>query len=166
MIDDLIKEAKRIEEDSLFSSKSQFEAGKIWTSLHYWIGIPSSILAAIAGVSAFIDLFANGIIIAVVISMLVATLAALHTFLNPNEKAVTYRYFGNKFNSLRNNSRIFYNIECKKVDEPGENLVLRLKQLSDTRSDLNEKCPQVSFRAFARARKGIEEGEADYETDD
>ena len=42
-------EAERIEEDATYSSKSHFNAEDTWVRRHYWLGIPSTILAAVAG---------------------------------------------------------------------------------------------------------------------
>ena len=50
--DNILKEARRIEEDSLYSAKGQFVAANFWTNFHLWIGVPTAILAAIAAASA------------------------------------------------------------------------------------------------------------------
>ena len=72
----IVKEAKRIEEDSLYSSKGHFYAAQFWTNLHLWIGIPTSIMAAIAGASA-LSQFDNHQIVAGILAILVAALSAV-----------------------------------------------------------------------------------------
>ncbi len=49
------RESQRIEEDALYSAKGHFEAARTWSRIHLWIGLPTAILAAVSGVSAFKD---------------------------------------------------------------------------------------------------------------
>ncbi|MFC3337115.1 DUF4209 domain-containing protein [Paracandidimonas soli] len=42
-------ELQRIEEDCVHSGKAQFNAGARWACYHYWLGIPSVVLSALAG---------------------------------------------------------------------------------------------------------------------
>ena len=50
--DSLATEAGRIEEDCLYSARGHFEAAASWRRVHYGIGIPATVLAAVAGGSA------------------------------------------------------------------------------------------------------------------
>lgn len=158
----IIKEAKRIEEDSLYSSKGHFYAAQFWTNLHLWIGIPATILAAVAGASA-LSQFDNHQIIAGVLAILVVALSAVSTFINPNEKAVIHHNAGNRYNSLKNRARIFSEIDIDM--ESDESLLAQLRRLSAGRDELNEKSPQIPKWAFRKARKGIDDGEAQYKVD-
>ena len=83
--EEIIKEAKRIEEASLYSSKGHLSAAAFWRGLHFSLGLPTTILAAIAAASAFAQ-FDSGHTVRGWISICVATLSGLSTFLNPNEK--------------------------------------------------------------------------------
>ncbi|MBV4465789.1 hypothetical protein KVG95_20875 [Pseudomonas sp. SWRI79] len=42
-------ELRRIEEDCIHSGKAQFNAADRWSRYHYWLGIPSVGLSAVAG---------------------------------------------------------------------------------------------------------------------
>ena len=95
--ENLIKEARRIEEDSLYSAKGHFVAANFWTNFHLWIGVPTAILAAIAGASA-LSHFGNHHVLAGILAIIVTALTAVTTFLNPNEKASSHRNAGNKYN--------------------------------------------------------------------
>ena len=55
-LDAIIKEAKRIEENCLHTSKSHFVVAHVWTNFHLGTGIPTAVLAAIAGTMAFASL--------------------------------------------------------------------------------------------------------------
>lgn len=49
----LCREAKRLEEDALYSSKGHFNAEDTWVRRNYWLGVPATALGAIAGAALF-----------------------------------------------------------------------------------------------------------------
>ena len=157
----LTNEAKRIEEDSLYSSKGHFYDAQFWTNSHLWIGMPTVVIAAIAGGLAFssVPVFAG------ILSILVAASTAVMTFVNPNEKAGAHHNAGVAYNSLRNDARIFYDVEAHQLTDNKE-LLSKLEQLNARRAKLGEESPQISKRAYSKAKKGIEiDGEAIYQVD-
>lgn len=156
------EEAKRIEEDSLYSAKGHFNAGGRWAKVNLWLGGISAVLSAIAGASA-LSQFDNHNIVAGVLAIIVACLTGVITFVNPNEKASAHHKAGNKYNALRNDTRIFYTIELNKMEE--NKAIDDLKKLNDRRNKLNIESYQIPKWAFEKARKGIEEGEAEYKVD-
>jgi hypothetical protein len=157
------KEAKRVEEDSLYSAKGHFVAARSWINVHYWIGVPTALLAGVAGATALAQ-FENHNIVAGVLSIIVAMLTSVTTFLNPNERATSHQNAGTAFNALRSDARLFYEIEADLINSE-EALTKRLKELTDQRSKLNQSSPQIPKRAFEKGREGIEAGEAKYEVD-
>lgn len=161
--DEVIKEAKRIEEALLFSSKGHFSASHSWGNFHLWIGIPMVLLSAIAGAAA-LSRFDPDHIIAGILSIIVAALSGVATFLNPNEKVSAHLNAGNSYDSLMSQVRIFWAIDCWK-GESDQVLTERLKFLSDQKDELNKKCPQIPRWAYQRAKKGIEAGEAKFSVD-
>ena len=160
----IIKEARRVEEDSLYSARGQFVAASFWTNFHLWIGVPTAILAAIACASA-LSQFDSHNIIAGILAIIVTALTAVTIFLNPNEKANSHQNAGNKCNSLRNKARMFCDIDCY-GENPDQELIKRLKELAKQRDELNQNSPQIPRWAYKKAREGIEEGEADYKVDE
>jgi len=160
----IIKEAKRIEENSLYSAKGHFVAAQFWTNFHLWIGVPTVILAAMAGTSALAQ-FVNHNIIAGILSIIVVVLTAITTFLNPKEKSNIHLTSGNNYDSLLSRARIFWTIDCWR-ENPEELLADKLKDLSEQRDRLNRECPQVPRWAYKKAKKVIEEGEAKYRVDE
>lgn len=109
ILEEYRKEALRIEEDSIHSAKGHYNAADRWRYCHLWIGIPSSLLAAISGVSAL----EGSTVLAGSLAIAVAAVAAVNTFLNPGERAATHRRCGGEYLSLRNKSRIFVNITTR-----------------------------------------------------
>lgn len=158
----IINEAKRIEEDSLYSAKGHFYAGQYWININLYLGGLSAVLSAIAGASA-LSQFDYHNIVAGSLSIIVAGLTAIITFINPNERAIVHQKAGNKYNALRNDTRIFYDIEVNEADD--KKTIDDLKELNNRRNKLNIESHQIPKWAFEKARKGIEEGEAKYKVD-
>lgn len=153
-------EAMRIEEDALLSAKGHFEAARTWGGVHLWIGIPIAILAAITSASAF----NQEATVAGCLAIVVAALSAVSTFVNPSERAQSHHQAGAKYNSLRNRSRVFRQVDLISNGSPSD-LVALLKSLAQERDDLSLSSPQIPRRAFTRARAGVEAGEAEYAVD-
>lgn len=156
------RESKRIEEDVTYSAKAHFNNAAFWSGIQYWLGIPATIASTIAGSSALAK-FQYHDYVASMLAISAAILTGIMTFLNPKERAAQHLQAGNKYNSIKNNARLFHEVELSKLSE--EKAAETLKRLSNERNELNEKSLQISKRAFNKARKGIEEGEATYHID-
>ena len=161
--EEIIKEAKRIEEALLYSSKGHFSASHIWGKFHLWIGIPMVLLSSVAGASA-LSQFDPTHIIAGLCSILVVALSGVMTFLNPNEKVGAHLNAGNNFDSLMNKVRMFWCIDCWR-DESEQVLTEKLKYFSEQKDKLNQTCLQIPRWAFKMAKRGIKDGEGDYIVD-
>ncbi len=157
------KEAKRIEEDCLYSAKGHFIAADFWRNFHLRIGASTAILAAISSASA-LSKFDNHNLVASILAIIVTALVAVTTFLNPNEKANAHLSSGNKYNAIRNKARMLYGIRFYTVESERE-LALYLEELAGKRDELNENSPQIPRWAYTKARKGIEKGDANYGID-
>ena len=161
--EEIIKEAKRMEEALLFSSKGHYAAAHFWSKFHLWVGIPVVVLSAIAGASAFSKFDPNHII-AGLISIVVVALSSVMTFLNPNSKASNHLNSANKYDALMNKIRIFWSIDCWR-DESEQVLTEKVKYFSEQKDNLNHNCPQIPKWAYKKAKKGIESGEGNYSVD-
>lgn len=160
---EIIKESKRMEEALLYSSKGHFAASHFWSNFHLWVGIPMVLLSAIAGASA-LSRFDPEHLISGILSIVVATLSAVITFLNPNLKVSSHLNAGNSYDSLMNNVRIFWSIDCWR-DESEQVLTEKLKYFSEQKDKLNQSCPQIPRFAYMIAKKGINDGEGEYIVD-
>lgn len=157
---EIMKESQRIEESTLYSSKGHFAAAHTWSNFHLIIGIPIVVLAAVAG-SSFI---CNNNFSARVLSVIVAVLSAVMTFLNPNEKSSTHLNAGNSYDALQNEVRMFRTIDCWREDSE-QILTERLKNYSNHKDRLNQVSPQIPWWAYQIANRGIKSGEGSYEVD-
>ena len=155
----LRKEAKRIEEDSIHSAKGHFNAADIWRRRHYSLGIPATILGALAGAAIVKDWPTA----AALLSLAATILTALVTFLKPTERASEHKTAGEQYLALKNDARVFREIELLVQD--GESHADKIKALSQRRNELNQGCPEIPRKAFEQARDGIASGEADYKAD-
>ena len=160
MIESLRVEAQRIEEDSIYSAKRHFNACEIWTKGHYVLGIPAALLAALVTTA----LIKNHTEWAQLLALTSALFAGLLTFLKPNDRASQHRAVGNQYLALRNDSRMFREID---LIEPVEDSKKgeRLRRIAQRRTDLNASAPTTGNWAFQKARRGIEEGQASYIAD-
>jgi len=156
----LRREAERLEEDATYSSKGHFNAEDTWVGRHYWLGVPATILGAVAGAT----LIKSQPEWATAFTLLASLLTGLMTFLKPNERAALHRAAAGQFLALRNDARFFREIELLQSDRL-DDLPARLKALSAARNELNLKSPSIPRRAFVTARNGIEAGEATHKVD-
>lgn len=160
--EEIIREAKRIEESALHSAKGHFKAAALWGQFHMAMGLPMVVLAAVAGASAFAKLDQDKNL-AGILSLIVVVLSSVSTFLNPNKKASEHLNAGNKYDSLLNKVRIFRTIEC--WEHSDDVLSDRIKRHSEDKNVLNQSSPQIPWLARMMAKHGIKTGEADYEVD-
>ena len=107
------EEALRIEEDCTYSSKRHFNASVRWEKYHYWIGLPSALLAGLSGVSAFNDYP----ILAGILAISSTALTSVLTFLKPSERSEHHKSIGNQYLSLRNKTRLFRELEVNNASE-------------------------------------------------
>jgi hypothetical protein len=154
------EEASRIEEDATYSSCGHFEASKPWAHLNLWLGIPVTVAAAISGVTALQDQPT----VASLIAFAVAAGTAMMTFLAPRERHKLHADCGNAYSALRNEVRMFQNIECQ-LGASLDDLHERLKEFAKRRDELNTAAPIIPESAFKRARKGLEEGQKTHRVD-
>jgi len=161
--EEIVREAQRVEEASLYSSKAHFKAAEMWGWSHLLLGLVTVVLAAVAGAKAFSKIDADGTM-AGMLSIVVAVLSAVTTFLNPNKKTSDHLSAGNKYDALVNKVRIFRTIDCW-GESSDQALSAKLKSFSDEKAALNQASPQVSFIAYHLAKWGIERGEGGYSVD-
>ncbi|MCR6672706.1 SLATT domain-containing protein [Devosia ginsengisoli] len=149
-------ELHRVEENTLYSSKAQYNASDRYSGRHVWLGVPAAALSAAAGAASFSGQWE---LVAGMMSIAVAILASLQTFMKPSEQASAHKAAGDQFLALRNDARVMREIKLPLLTDPQET-VTALETLVKRQNDLNASSPQVARRDFERARNGIEGGEA------
>lgn len=165
--DEIIREARRLEETSLYSMKSHHCAAEKWSSRHLWLGLPVVIISALVGAATFSQYAETYPIIKTIaglFSISVAVLSGITTFLNPNDKENAHLSAAHGFDKINNEARMFRAIECWR-EESDEALTSKLRELVDRKSELNSNSPQIPNWAYEKAKAGIIAGEATFQVD-
>jgi len=163
--DKLGKEAQRIEEDSKYSSKDQYNSSSYWQKIHYGIGIPATFFAVCAGIITTQKVTPEGTAISILFSLLTALLTGLLTFLKPHEKASLHKTSGDKYLRLRNKARVFHEITIHDEDCVPKAIKTQLQEIIKEHDDLISYSPQPLDSAYMKTKKGIRNGEATHKVD-
>ncbi|WP_247176571.1 SLATT domain-containing protein [Escherichia coli] len=167
LIQTIIRECYRIEEDALFSSKSHYNVSDRWDKLNMWFGVPLAILTALSGVAA-IKSSTNAVIL---ISIVSTTLTALNTSLNPSKRAALHKSSANEYNKLKNEVRIFRELLISNYDFTDDDtnieqvLVEKLTIYSDRRNQLNASSPNIPRWAYKKTQHDVNQGFTNYNID-
>jgi len=146
----IVAETKHIERDCRVASTSHFAAATFWTTL-YLLGIPATIVAGVAGLTALAD----HTLVAATLAIVATALTATTTFLNAGEKAHAHGRKRFQYEELKNDVRVFREVTMKLKHGDGE-LHRDLMQLCKLRNRLNRDSPQVRQRAVRKARQELE----------
>jgi hypothetical protein len=163
----IIDEAKRLEETTLYSSKGHHCAASGWAKGHLWLGLPTATLSTLVGAASFAQFAKQNPEIALAagcISIIIAVLSGVTTFLNPNKREAAHLTAANGFDRINNDARVFWSVECW-LEESETVLTAKLRELIDRKAELNSKSPQIPNWAYEKAKKGIAAGEADFKVD-
>ena len=166
-LDEIIREAKRLEESSFVSFTAHHFAARRWRNLHLWLGIPTVVIATIVGFGAFLQYAKEYPLVAILgglLSLVVAVLSGITTFLNPKDLQAAHLTAAHGYDALFNNSRIFWSIDCCQQDSD-EVLISKLRKLVERKIDLNRTSPQIPRWAWKGAKKRIAADEATLEVD-
>ncbi len=157
---EIISECLRLEEDAVHSAKGHLNAEGLWGSVHLWIGIGIATSAALAGIGFFTTFpqFAG------YLAFVAAVLSGVSTALNPEKLAASHGVAGRKYNSLKNDARIFRTIGTTEPDLPVVHA--KFEALSNKRNDLNEASPGIPWIAYALAKRAIRKQENIYRVDE
>ena len=146
-------EAKHIHGASYWAAERHYAAETPWYQANYWLGVPTVVLAAIASASAFSNW--KGGVAAGLLSIAVAVLSSLNTFLNPNKKANAHHSSAKAYESLYHAAGYFYRIESLKDGANVTDLEKRLAKLSKDLDELNKNSLALSGQAYRVAEEKI-----------
>ncbi len=162
MPDNIVNEAKRIEQDALFSFKGHFNAAACWDKVYLWVGCIIAGTSVIAGSIVFSGTERIWNLIAACMALGSGILAAVSTFLEPQKKANAFRKAGADYKYLRDRARVLYEVKTKS-DIPAEKLVTDLEVLQQESHRLSSDAPVIPKWAYLAACASIKSGEADYD---
>ena len=159
-------EAKRLIVDATYTARGHMVAGVRWSMYSYWLGLPTSIastlLAGGAGISAVTE---SRPWITAVLAFAAAILSAAHGFLRPGERADEHSLKGNRFIALRNDARLFRELDLRS-QTPTAELINRVRDFRKRYAELNETPPlRIPPTDYKTAQRSITAGESNYEND-
>jgi hypothetical protein len=138
-----------------------------WSSRHLWLGMPVVIISALVGAATFsqyAETYPWVKTAAGLLSLAVAILSGISTFLNPNDGESAHLNAAHSYDKLNNDTRLFWSVDCWQ-EESDAVLTSQLKELVDRKSALNSSSSQIPNWAYTEAKKGIEAGEATFAVD-
>jgi hypothetical protein len=152
--DELAAALKRIEESATYCEHAQFEQAKFWRGMNLLLGIPASVLAAVAGATALAS--TGGRIAAGIVALVSAGLSAVTTTLHSSEWMDRAESAGNQYLALKSDARI-----ARRVDLPGDAATGRraLDELRARQDEINAAAAPPSFYANWRAMRTINSGQ-------
>ena len=153
--EEIIKEAQRIEECCVYSSKSHYNTSKEWNICNLCLNIP---IAVVAAITVFVPEKYTTIP-----AIITAILAAVQACIHPTDCTKIHKMAADKYLALKNQVRRFKNIELLILDE--EKATKEINRYGDILDDYNTVNPQPSQSGYEKAQKGIKNGEADFEVD-
>lgn len=127
-------------------SRAHIDVSVQWGKTHLYIGIPSTILAAVASVQAISSL--DNKMVAVIISVSVAVLAPLLTFLDPNAKSSSHLEASRVYERMADEYDAFLlkcTVNSRSIEEELNDLVAINAVYSDNKRALPA-CPEWAYQ--------------------
>jgi hypothetical protein len=157
---EICKEAERLEEDVLYAEKQHFSMATIWRRLHLWLGIPSALLAALAGVSALNS--HPGVAACLAVGSVILT--SLMTFLQPERAATQHHQAGILYSDLRGKFRRLRLIDASDGADAAD-LKKKLESYAASKTEVMKASPHIGGLAYRIAKKSIRRAEHEYAAD-
>lgn len=159
--DQILLELQRIEEDAMHSAANQFALGQQYRAVELLAGIPASVLAAVAGVTALAS--TTGRVAAGVIALVAAGLGALVTFLGAAERSSRATAAGNEYLAVQKEARRTRLIDAHLLD--AASLREQLRELTDRAHAQNLAAQPPNLLARTRGKRSVERGDRAYAAD-
>ncbi|MEU1622878.1 SLATT domain-containing protein [Streptomyces sp. NPDC005722] len=155
-------EFRRLEESAMYSAQTQFEEAKRWRALHWLLGIPATLLAAVAGTTALVE--STGGTPAGILALVSAGLGAVLTTVNAPQRAGQAAASANAFLEIQTAARQHREIDLP--DWPLGEAREALAALTTRRDAQNTQAEVPSRRAYRRAQANLRAGSQTYAVDE
>lgn len=152
--DSIRNAAQTVYEDALFTEKALFWMATQWRRMHYFLGVPSCVVSALAA-AALLKEYPS---LAVSLTALAGILTALLTFLEPHKIFRQFHQAGVEFCILRNKLARFKNIDLSGDFDTSE-MRITLEQLASEKGNLQSSAPHTGGIAYFFAKRSIKAGQ-------
>jgi hypothetical protein len=88
------------------------------------------------------------------VSITVAVLSGVTTFLNPNKREASHLAAAHGFDKINSDARVFWSVECW-LEVSETILTAKLKEFIDRKNELNGKSPQILTGLIKRPRRAL-----------
>jgi hypothetical protein len=154
--DAYLKEIEETESYARILAKGYSYTAIAWGKVNLSIGVPNTIIAAIAGASALSN-FSNSNIVAGILSIIVSVLSGLLTFLNPSDRAKSHMQAFTEF------QRLCQRLNMMKIDLANEDggvisdeLRRKIEDMFEKLHDLRSVSPMIPVWAYKVAKSEVE----------
>ncbi|WPW23685.1 SLATT domain-containing protein [Streptomyces sp. HNS054] len=150
-----------MEESAMWTAQCQFEEGKRWRAIHWALGLPATLLAAVAGTTALVE--STGGTLAGILALLSAGLGAVLTTVNAPQRASQAVAAANVYLSIQTAAR-----QHREIDLPDWTYTearKALAALTARRDEQNAATEPPSRRAYRKARANLNAGGQTYAVD-
>lgn len=134
-----------------------------WLRMHWYIGIPSTVLAAAASVQAISNFQGNYQMISILLSLAVAILAPLLTFLDPNQSSNSHLAASRvyeKMADMYDNFHLKCLLETRSIEEELTELTQINSEYGESKKGLPS-CPEWAYQRALKAQDSIKKLIAD-----
>lgn len=156
----IAREVDRIHESALYSAQGQFEQAKLWRLVNLMLGVPAAGLAAISGGTA---LAGHPGPWAGITALVAAACSAVMTTVNASRRMTHALASANTYLQLQTAARQFLTIDLASMAY--EDAREALRNLTNTRDELNKTADPPSRLAYGRASKNISGSGQSYAVD-
>ena len=154
MLNRIRDEARRLEYQCLWAAERHYAAETPLYALNHWLGIPSAVLAAIAGTTAFTT-FQHHEWVTAVIALSASVLTSLLTFIDPYKKASVHHRIGRGFEALYHDAGILARFEVERDNPNLPGLDAKLEALVTKFNELLQSSPGLPGHAYRTAAKNL-----------
>ncbi|MGA2595958.1 MAG: SLATT domain-containing protein [Bryobacteraceae bacterium] len=148
--DQIKDEAARLEQLCLLAAERHYAAETPWYRANYFLGIPSTIVAAIAGASAF-STFKGHEMVTAGIALLAAMLSALLTFLDPNKRATEHHATAKRYEALYHASGRFVRLTFARENIDSDAVEKALAALTTRFDEVLQSSPPLPGRSYKKS---------------
>lgn len=151
------RESTDIEKEAAIAAHSHFLSSRRWEKTNLALGIPSTALAGIAGLTILAEKFPP--IVTGIVAILAAFLSGASTVLSPGDRATSHRTANTTFNAIRREASLLRDVDAQLVKDGDEDTA---KQLADKLRELTAKITETDQNSPLISASSKEKAEAKF----